>query len=100
MGGLFFRAGTNRSCPRLSISPTGHFLFGVSMEASDLFKDEAKRCRDSAEVAATKAGRESWLNMASRWEELLRPIDERAEAMETLLPWRTNYNKKHHKKRG
>jgi hypothetical protein len=74
-------------------APIGHFLFGVSMETSDFFKDEAKRCRDNAGAAATKADQESWLNMASRWEELLLPSDERVKAAQTLLPWRTIYNK-------
>jgi hypothetical protein len=74
-------------------APMGHFSFGVSMETSDFFKDEAKRCRDNAGAAATKADQESWLNMASRWEELLLPSDERVKAAQTLLPWRTIYNK-------
>jgi hypothetical protein len=65
-----------------------------SMETSDFFKDEAKRCRDNAGVAATKADQQSWLNLASRWEELLRPRDERVEEIDTLLPWRRIYNKK------
>jgi hypothetical protein len=59
---------------------TGHFLFGGSMETSDFFKDEAKRCRDNAGAAATKADQESWLNMASRWEELLNPGDDGVKA--------------------
>lgn len=69
----------------------GALLFGVSMETSDFFKDEAKRCRDNAGVAATKADQESWLNMASRWEELLRPSDETDAS--ALRPMRTIYNK-------
>jgi hypothetical protein len=65
---------------------------------SEFFKDEAMRCRDNAGVAATKADRESWLNLACRWEELLRPRDDSDGGVHTLRPMRTIYNKKRRSK--
>ena len=72
------------------------FLVGVSMMQSDLFQNEAKRCRDNAERAARK-DREFWLSLAGRWEGLLRPKHERdadVEAVRTLRPQRTMHNKR------
>jgi hypothetical protein len=45
------------------------------METREFFQDEAKRCRDNAERSARKDDREFWLNLAGRWEGLLRPKD-------------------------
>jgi len=77
-------------------APTGHFLFGVSMQTTDFFQNEAKRCRDNAE-RATKKDREFWLTLARRWEELLQARNEsdaNVEAVHTLRPQRTMYNKR------
>jgi hypothetical protein len=50
----------------------GYFLFGVSMETTDFFQNEAMRCRGNAKMATSKDDREFWLNMASRWETMQR----------------------------
>jgi hypothetical protein len=62
------------------------------LQTSDFFQNEATRCRDKAESAARKDDRAFWLNLASRWEGLLRPNDENdadLEAVRALRPQRT-----------
>jgi len=94
------RYGTNRRDRRFPYyrAPTGRFLFGASMQNSDFFEDEAKRCRDNAVRAARKDDREFWLNLARRWEELLSrkdgSDDANVGAVHTLRPARTMYNKR------
>jgi hypothetical protein len=65
---ITIRGGTNGRRLRLS----GYFLFGVSIETNDFFQDEAGRCRDNAKKATRKDDQEFWLNLASRWETMLR----------------------------
>jgi hypothetical protein len=50
----------------------GYFLFGVSMETTDFFQNEAMRCRGNAKMATSKDDREFWLKMANRWETMQR----------------------------
>ena len=78
-----------------SVEQGGHFLLGLTMlQTTDFFQDEAKRCRDTAERAVRKEDREFWLSMASRLDDLYCPKGESNEAMHTLRPQRTIYNKK------
>jgi hypothetical protein len=42
----------------------------------DFFEKQATQCRAQAERASNKADRESWLDMAIRWEGMLRPNHE------------------------
>ena len=67
------RQGINKNHLRFSHcrAPERGVLFGASMQTSEFFRDEAKRCRDSAERASRKDDREFWLNLARRWETLL-----------------------------
>jgi len=42
------------------------------LEPNDFFQNQVKQCRSQAESAANKRDREFWLQLADRWERLLR----------------------------
>ena len=66
----------------------GRFLFGVSMETSDFFQNEARRCKENAERAPRKADSEFWLNLASRCETLSQAGQEGGGSGEAILQCR------------
>jgi hypothetical protein len=43
----------------------------VMLEPNDFFQNQVKQCRSQAESAANKSDRESWLQLAHRWEIIL-----------------------------
>jgi hypothetical protein len=43
------------------------------IEPADFFQRQAMQCRSQAERAANKTDREFWLDMARRWEGMLKP---------------------------
>jgi hypothetical protein len=47
----------------------------------DFFEERARQCRAQAKRANNKADRESWLEMARRWEGMLRPHHDRGEGI-------------------
>jgi hypothetical protein len=61
----------NAICVR-TVGEWAVFCLVFLMDNSDLFQDEATRCRDNAKRATNKDDREFWLNMANRWETMQR----------------------------
>ena len=49
------------------------------LEPNDFFQNQVKQCRSQAESAANKRDREFWLQLAHRWERLLRPAHMEAD---------------------